>query len=80
MRVKNLKNTCHEHFRNTNPMYCKSIIKITIIYIYIWVHLSLNFGEVVPSGTNLGWVCKKHLQNGPIYVQFKQNKLMQNIN
>jgi hypothetical protein len=48
---------------NTKLMGCKSIVKITILkYINIkiklnWVHLSLNFGEVVLSDTTQGWVC-----------------------
>jgi hypothetical protein len=32
--------------------------KILIFVIKLnWVHLSLNFGEVIPSGTTQGWVC-----------------------
>jgi hypothetical protein len=43
------------------PMWCKSIIKITKDWISSiklnWIHLSLNFGEVVPISTIEGWVC-----------------------
>jgi hypothetical protein len=48
--------------------------KLNFVIKLNWVHLSLNFGKLVPSATTQGWFAQLHPNYGICYLLTIQNR------